>query len=92
MTGYSGDRLNGAKIPMFDEENPETIANPLLMPALDFTAWLSGRGIDSVGIPPTSPIKRASLLLELESSGKITLMEIQQFLAEVGLMVPCREN
>ncbi len=84
--------MNGAKIPMFDEENPETIANPLLMPALDFTAWLSGRGIDSVGIPPTSPIKRASLLLELESSGKITLMEIQQFLAEVGLMVPCREN
>ena len=92
MTQYSGGRLNGANIPMFDGENPETIANPLLMPALDFTAWLSGRGIDSVGIPPTSPIKRASLLLELESSGKISLMEIQQYLGEVGLMVPCREN
>ncbi len=90
----SGDRSQKRKKKLMfdDEECPETIANPLLMPALDFTAWLSGRGIDSVGIPPTSPIKRASLLLELESSGKISLMEIQQYLGEVGLMVPCREN
>jgi hypothetical protein len=92
MTQCSGDRLNGAKIAMFDEENPETISNPLLMPSLDFTAWLSGRGIDAVGIPPTSLIKRASLLLELESSGKISLMEIRHYLSEVGLMVPYREN
>lgn len=92
MTQCSGGRLNGAKTAMFDEENPETITNPLLMPALDFTAWLSGRGIDAVGIPPASPMKRASLLLELESSGKISLMEIQHYLSEVGLMVPYREN
>jgi hypothetical protein len=48
-----------------DEECPETIANPLLMPALDFTAWLSGRGVDAIGIPPASPITRATLLFEL---------------------------
>ncbi|MDP2755316.1 MAG: hypothetical protein Q8P40_13140 [Nitrospirota bacterium] len=75
-----------------DEECPDMVTNPLLMPALDFTAWLSGRGIDTVGIPPASPIKRASLLLELEGSGKISLIEIQQYLSEVGLMIPFREN
>ncbi len=77
---------------MYEDEIPETIANPLLMPALDFTAWLSGRGIDSVGKPPASPIKRANLLFELAETGKISYSEIGSFLREIGLMLPIKEN
>ncbi len=84
--------MNGAKTLMYDDEIPETITNPLLMPALDFTAWLSGRGIDSVGKPPASPIKRANLLFELAETGKISPSEIGDFLMEIGLMMPIAEN
>ncbi len=92
MTQCSGGRLNGAKTAMYDEDNPETITNPLLMPALDFTAWLSGRGIDSIGIPPASPIKRANLLFKLVDAGRINPSEIDNFLREIGLMTPIAEN
>ena len=77
---------------MYDDDIPETITNPLLMPSLDFMAWLSGRGIDSVGKPPASPIKRANLLFELSDTGRIYHSEIESFLREIGLMMPIAEN
>jgi hypothetical protein len=95
MTGYSGDRssssLQTRNMPE-KEENPETISNPLLMTAVDFSAWLCVRGIDSVGTPPRSPISRANLLFELASVGKVSHSEIGDFLDEIGLMMPIREN
>ena len=77
---------------MYDDDIPETITNPLLMPALDFMAWLSGSGIDSVGKPPASPINRANLLFELSDTGRINHSEIESFLREIGLMMPIAEN
>jgi hypothetical protein len=84
--------LNITKAEMYEDEIPETITNPLLMHALDFTAWLSGRGIDSVGKPPACPIKRANLLFELAENGRISHSEIGDFLREIGLMMPIEEN
>jgi hypothetical protein len=77
---------------MNDEECPETIDNPLLMTGMDFTAWLSVRGVDTVGIPPRNPILRANLLFELASAGKVSTTEIGAFLSEIGLMMPIRET
>ncbi len=95
MTGYSGDRCSSGQqmrnMPE-EEENPETISNPLLMTAVDFSAWLYVRGIDSVGTPPRSPISRANLLFELASAGKVSHSEIGDFLEDIGLMMPIREN
>ncbi len=94
MTGYSGDRSSSGqrKRNMPEEEDPEIISNPLLMTAVDFSAWLYVRGIDSVGTPPRSPISRANLLFELASAGKVSHSEIGDFLEEIGLMMPIREN
>ncbi|MFZ3168185.1 MAG: hypothetical protein WA130_11270 [Candidatus Methanoperedens sp.] len=77
---------------MCDEDKPETIDNPLLMTGMDFTAWLSVRGVDTVGVPPRSPILRANLLFELASAGKMSTTEIGAFLSEIGLMMPIRET
>jgi hypothetical protein len=84
--------LNREKTEMYDDEIPETIANPLLMPALDFMAWLSGRGIDSAGKLPSGPIKRANLLFKLAETGRISHSEIEVFLREIGLIIPIAEN
>ncbi len=95
MTWYSGDRYSSSlqtrNMPE-EEENPETISNPLLMTAVDFSAWLYVRGIDSVGTPPRSLISRANLLFELASAGKVSHSEIGDFLEDIGLMMPIREN
>jgi hypothetical protein len=77
---------------MSEEDCPETIDNPLLMTGVDFTAWLSVRGVDTVGIPPRSPLLRANLLFELASAGKMSTTEIGNFLTEIGLMVPIKET
>jgi hypothetical protein len=74
------------------DDKPETIDNPLLMTGMDFTAWLSVRGVDTVGVPPRSPILRANLLFELASAGKMSTTEIGAFLSEIGLMMPIRET
>jgi hypothetical protein len=94
MTGYSGDRSSSGQQMrnMPEEEDPEIISNPLLMTAVDFSAWLYVRGIDSVGTPPRSPILRANLLFELASAGKVSHSEIGDFLEDIGLMMPIREN
>ncbi len=95
MTGYSGDRSSSGqqmRNMIEEEENPEIVSNPLLMTAVDFSAWLYVRGIDSVGTPPRSPISRANLLLELASVGKVSHSEIGDFLEDIGLMTPIREN
>ncbi len=94
MTGYSGDRCSSGqqKRNMPEEEDREIISNPLLMTAVDFSAWLYVRGIDSVGTPPKSPILRANLLFELASVGKVSHSEIGDFLEDIGLMMPIREN
>lgn len=94
MTGYSGDRSSSSlqTRDMPEEEDPEIISNPLLMTAVDFSAWLYVRGIDSVGTPPRSPIIRANLLFELASVGKVSHSEIGDFLEDIGLMMPIREN
>jgi len=54
--------------------------------------WLSGRGVDSVGIPPGCPIQRADLLLEVSSTGKVSHSEIGSYLSEIGLMMPITET
>jgi len=77
---------------MEDEECQENINNPLLMTGAGFTTWLSARGVDTVGIPPRSPILRATLLFELVSAGKMSPAEIEIYLTEIGLMVPIRET
>jgi hypothetical protein len=77
---------------MNDEESLETIDNPLLMTGKGFVAWLSVRGVDTVGIPPRNPILRANLLFELASAGKMPTTEIGAFLSEIGLMMPIRET
>jgi len=77
---------------MNDEESMETIDNPLLMTGRSFVAWLSVRGVDTVGVPPRNPILRASLLFELASAGKISTTEIGAFLSRIGLMMPIRET
>jgi len=94
MTRYSGDRSSSSlqMRKMSEEENPEIISNPLLMTGIDFSAWLYARGIDSVGAPPRSPISRANLLFELASAGKVSHSEIGDFLEDIGLMMPIREN
>lgn len=83
--------MNREKNEIYDDDIHETISNPLLMPALDFTAWLSGRGIDSIGKPPACPIKRANLLFELTETGRIRHSEIGDFLREIGLIAHQRE-
>jgi len=75
-----------------DEECPEAVNNPLIMTGFDFTSWLSGKGIDTVGIPPASPITRATLLFELVNTGKINVNELEDYLKEIGLMVPIVQN
>ncbi len=94
MTRYSGDRSQKRKKKLMcdDEECPEIITNPLLMTCVDFTAWLSVKGVDAIGIHPSSLIKRANLLFELAETGRINPSEIEDFLREIGLMVPIREN
>ncbi|MBU4223362.1 MAG: hypothetical protein KKA10_17365 [Euryarchaeota archaeon] len=78
---------------MYDEEDcPEHVDNPLLMTGMEFKMWLSGRGVDSVGIPPGCPIQRADLLLEVSSTGKVSLSEIGSYLSEIGLMMPISET
>jgi len=74
---------------MYDEEDcPERVDNPLLMTGVEFKMWLSGRGVDSVGIPPGCPIQRADLLFEVSSTGKVSHSEIGSYLSEIGLMMP----
>jgi hypothetical protein len=78
---------------MYDEEDyPEHINNPLLMSGVQFKLWLSGKGVDSVGIPPGCPIQRANLLFEVSSTGKVSHSEISSYLSEIGLMMPIRET
>ena len=78
---------------MFDEEDcPEHINNPLLMSGVQFKLWLSGKGVDSVGIPPGCPIQRANLLFEVSLTGKVSHSEIGSYLSEIGLMMPIRET
>jgi hypothetical protein len=74
----------------YDEGEPE--ANPLLMPAGEFAAWLSSRGIEAKGSPPSDPLRRASILLELERAGEMNILEIKQYLGELGLTIPIKEN
>jgi hypothetical protein len=77
---------------MYDEEDgPGRIDNPLLMSGVEFKMWLSGRGVDSVGIPPGCPIQRADLLFEVSSIGKVSQSEIDNYLSEIGLMMPIRD-
>jgi hypothetical protein len=78
---------------MYDEEDcPEQVNNPLLMSGVQFKLWLSGKGVDSVGIPPGCPIQRANLLFEVSSTGKVSHSEIGSYLSEIGLMMPIRET
>jgi hypothetical protein len=78
---------------MYDEDEcPERVDNPLLMSGVEFKMWLSGRGVDSVGIPPGCPIQRADLLLEVSSTGKVSHSEIGSYLSEIGLMMPIRDT
>ena len=78
---------------MYDEEDcPARVDNPLLMTGLEFKMWLSGRGVDSVGIPPGCLIQRADLLFDVSSTGKVSLSEIGSYLSEIGLMMPIRET
>ena len=77
---------------MYDEDCPDCVDNPLLMTGVEFKMWLSGRGVDSVGIPPGCPIQRANLLFEVSSTGKVSYTEICSYLSEVGLMMPIRET
>lgn len=90
---FSGDRSQKRKKMMCDDEEcPETITNPLLMTGAGFTAWLFGKGVDAIGIPPANPITRATLLFELVHAGKINANEIDNYLREIGLMTPIAEN
>jgi len=78
---------------MYDEEEcTKRVDNPLLMSGVEFKMWLSGRGVDSVGIPPGCPIQRADLLFEVSSIGKVSHSEIGSYLSEIGLMMPIRET
>ncbi|MDO8724995.1 MAG: hypothetical protein Q7J35_02875 [Candidatus Methanoperedens sp.] len=77
---------------MYDENCQDCVDNPLLMTGVEFKMWLSGRGVDSVGIPPGCPIQRADLLFEVSSTGKVSHSEIGGYLSEIGLMMPIRET
>ncbi len=67
-------------------------SNPLTMKNIDFTAWLSARGIDVIGTPPPGLVTRAVLLFEMVREGKISTEEVGMYLHELGLMVPIVEN
>lgn len=75
-----------------NESNIELTGNPLTMPGIGFAMWLSGKGVDLIGTPPTDPIARAALLFQLVQTGKIDTNEMETYLEEVGLMIPIAEN
>lgn len=75
-----------------NDEHIEITGNPLLMPGIGFAMWLSGKGVDLIGTPPTDPITRAALLFQLVQTGKIDTNEMETYLEEVGLMIPIAEN
>ncbi len=75
-----------------NDEHIEITGNPLLMPGIGFAMWLSGKGVDLIGTPPTDPMTRAALLFEFVKAGKIDISEMKMYLEEVGLMIPIAEN
>lgn len=75
-----------------DYESMELAGNPLLMSGIGFAMWLSGKGVNIIGTPPTDPITRAALLFEFVRAGKIDPNEMETYLEEIGLMIPLAEN
>jgi hypothetical protein len=75
-----------------DEGSKELAGNPFLMTGISFAMWLSGKGVALIGTPPVNPITRAALLFELVQTGKVNANEIDNYLWEIGLMMPIAEN